>query len=484
MMDVNQTLVEALGAFRSGDFSLARDLTRTIQRKQPGEPGSLRLVGQIDYLEGDIESAAKALEASLKSKPEQYSIWIKLGNVYADLGKFSKSEAAYTTALNHSPDPHLGFLWRAQTRALMGKLKEAWSDLDQVVKANPALGQTYRLMIKLKHPKSKTNEFAQKLGQKLSARILQNEDAIHAHYALAGFYEADHDFDKMWYHLGQANGLQNNRAGEWQEGNSQIIERSKEIFSSDFIKAAPSQDVKITPIFIVGLPRCGSTLLERMLAGHKDIAGTGETNLMPNLIGQIQVETLLSYPSGFEMLDRDQLKELSGQYLGGLAKRAGKAPFATDKLLSNSFFIGLILKLMPNAKIIHLQRNLLDNVFSIYKNHFWEAQSPEFCSLKSIGTYAKMTDQAMAHWKSVCGEAIFDISYEALVENPEKILKSTLEFVGLPWDANCLDHQSSKTLANTLSTVQVEGPLNTKSIGQGEKFKTNMAPFLEAYEKG
>lgn len=484
MMDVNQTLAEALGAFRNRDFSLARDITGSIQRQHPGEPGSLRLIGQINYLEGDIEGAAKALAASLKAKPEQYSVWIKLGNVYADLGDFTKSEEAYTKALDHSQNPHLGFLWRAQTRALMGKLEEAWGDLDQVVNANPALGQTYRLMIKLNHPKSRTKEFAQKLRQKLSARILQNEDAIQAHYALAGYFEAGSDVDKMWYHLGQANGLQNNRAGEWQAAYLQIIDRSKEIFTSDFIKANPSQENKITPIFIVGLPRSGSTLLERMFAGHKDIAGTGETNLMPKVIGAIQVETLLSYPTGIEMLDNEQLKDLSGLYLEGLGKRAGKSPFATDKLLSNSFFIGLILKLMPDAKIIHLRRNLLDNVFSIYKNHFWEAQSPEFCSLKSIGVYAKMVDQVMAHWKTVCPGAIFDISYEALVENPEKILKSTLAFVGLPWDANCLDHQSSKTLANTLSTAQVEEPLNTNSIGQGEKFKTHMAPFLDAYEKG
>lgn len=484
MMDVNQTLAEALGAFRNGDFSLARDLTGSIQRKQPGEPGSLRLLGQINYLEGDIEGAAKALAASLKEKPEQYSIWIKLGNAYADLGDFTKSEEAYTKALDHSADPHLGFLWRAQTRALMGKLEEAWDDLDQVVSANPALGQTYRLMIKLGHPKSKTKEFAEKLAFKLSARVLQNEDAIQAHYALAGYYEVAGEVDRMWYHLGQANGLQNNRAGEWQEAYSQIIDFSREIFTSDFIKATPSQDRKLTPIFIVGLPRCGSTLLERMLAGHKDIAGAGETNLMPKVIGAIQIETLLSYPTGIEMLDKDQLKELSRLYLDGLAKRAGKAPFATDKLLSNSFFIGLILKLMPNAKIIHLRRNLLDNVFSIYKNHFWEAQSPEFCSLKSIGKYAKMVDEVMTHWKTVCPGAIFDLSYEALVENPEKILKSALAFAGLPWDAKCLDHQSSKTLANTLSTAQVEEPLNTNSIGQGEIFKTRMAPFLDAYEKG
>ncbi len=484
MMDVNQKLAEALDAFRNGDFSLARDFAGAIQRKHPGEPGSLRILGQIDYLEGNIEGAVTALCASLKTKPDQYSIWVKLGNAYTDLGDFSKSEAAYTSALEYSKDPHLGFLGRAQTRALMGKLEEAWSDLDQVVASNPSLGQTYRLMIKLGHPKSSTAEFAEKLAFKLSSRILQNEDAIQAHYALAGFYEASHETDKMWHHLGQANGLQNNRAGDWQEGYSKIIARSKELFTSDFIRADLPKDAKLTPIFIVGLPRSGSTLLEKMLAGHNDIVGGGETNLIPKMIGAIQMETLLTYPSGLEMLDNEQLSEFSELYLEGLAKRVGVTPFATDKLLSNSFFIGLILKLMPNAKFIHLRRNLLDNVFSIYKNHFWEGQSPEYCSLKSIGIYTRMVDQLMAHWETVCPEAIFEISYEALVENPEKILKSTLEFIGLPWDENCLDHQSAKSLANTLSTAQVNEPLNAQSIGQGEKFKTHMAAFLDAYEKG
>lgn len=484
MMDVNQKLAEALSAFRSGDFSLARDISGSIQRKQPGEPGSLRLIGQIEYLEGDIESAAKALAASLKAKPEQYSIWVKLGNIFADLGKYSKSDKAYSQALDYSSNPFLAHLARAQTRALLGQMEASWADLDEAIRLNPVDGEAYRLMVTLRHPKTKNRDFADNLSLKISSKILREENAIHGHYALAGFYENSGENDKMWHHLHQANGLQKNRAGDWQERYNQIIQGSKDIFSADYIKASSGVKHKLTPVFIVGVPRSGSTLLERMLAGHKDIAGAGETNLIPKVIGAIQVETLLSYPNGFEMLETEQFEALATLYLEGLSKRVGNVSFATDKLLSNAFFCGLILKLMPEAKIIHLRRRPLDFAFSIYKNHFWESQSPEYCSLKSIGTYARMIEDLMAHWKALFPEHIFEISYEALVENPEKILKSALAFVGLSWDANCLDHQSSKTLANTLSTAQVKEPLNSKSIGQGEKFKTHMAPFLEAYEKG
>ncbi len=483
MTEFTAELQESLKAFRQGNLSLARDYAETILRRDKGNPGALRLLGQIEFLDGKIEGAISFMEKSLALKPEQYSLWVKLGNLYAEKGLFEKSDRAYTRALDHSPDPHLALFWRAQARFSIGQKENAFADLTQALAFNSLSGQTYRLMVNLGHPDCLKKEFIANLAGKVSGRLFPREDMIHAHYALAGIYEKTRDRIKLWHHLSAANGLQNNSASAWEKAYREIAGRSREIFTREFLKSPSSPaKLKTTPIFIVGFPRSGSTLLEKMLSSHPMIAGGGETDLMPKLIGKIQEETLLGYPNGLETLEPESFTELAGFYLEAFSKRVKGAKFGTDKLLSNTFFLGLIVKLFPKARIIYIKRDPLDTAFSIYKNYFWEARSPEFCSLEAIGKYFLIVEDLMAFWRAE-GVSFHDVQYEDLVSSPEKIMKPLLAYLGVPWDEKCLDHRNSATVADTISLSQMEDPLSAKSVGSGKAFEKEMAPFLKVYGK-
>lgn len=483
-METIELLKQALEVFRSGDLVLAKDLCQTVQGKTAGEPGSLRLLGQIAYMEGNPEEAADLFEKSLTAKPDQYSIWIKLGNIQAELGREAEAEKAYSEALSHSPEPYLAYLSRAQIRNAAGRKTEAFEDLDKAAEINPGAGQTYRLMALQGHPAVKTPAWRENLEHRLASRLFAPEDAIQAHYALGACCEADSDKNRMWYHYNQANSLQKNRAPEWREGYETLLAKSREVFSKEPpTGAVPEKAKKITPVFIVGLPRSGSTLLEKMLASHPKIAGGGETPFLPQVIGKIQDETLLAFPEGLDMLDDGTFSALSAAYQADLGTRAGNKPFATDKLLSNAFFLGLPHILTPWAKFIHVVRDPADTAFSIFKNYFWEQQTPEFCSLSDIGDYAGLMDAAMAHWKTLFPDSILEVRYEDLVANPEPELKRILEFLGLPWDAKCLNYQDTKTGSQTLSQDQARKALYTSSIGAAKSFATEMKPFFEAYKK-
>jgi tetratricopeptide (TPR) repeat protein len=483
-----ETLKKALGAFRAGDLALARDLSETILKQDPDNPGALRILGQICYLEGNAEEAAELLEKSLKVKPDQYSIRLKLGNIKADLGDHKGAIGIYSKALDYSQTPGLAFLSRAQSYSALGKDQEAWADLGEAVRVNPTLGQAYRMMILLEHPAIKEAAWEQNLLERLVNGMFQREDAIQVHYALAGFYENAGDQKRMWNNLNKANGLQKNLAPPWTGRFENLVSRSCEVVTAGLLeKTVTGANKSLTPIFIVGMPRSGSTLLEQMLSRHPEIGTAGETSALTRTIGHLQGQmTLLPYPEGLDMLAQDDLKTLTGVYQEALEKAAGanaaKAKsFVTDKLLSNGFFAGFIKLILPWAKVIHIRRDPLDTALSIYKNYFWEQQSPEFCSLKDIGTYARFIEEMMAHWKTLLPGFIHEASYEGLVENPEAEMKKIIDFVGLPWDASCLDHQGSEKRAETLSSAQVRKPLHSTSIGRGKKFEQELAPFMAAF---
>ncbi len=480
-----ETLKEALGAFRAGDLALARDLSETILNQNPDNPGALRILGQVCYLEGDLEGAAELLEKSLKIKPDQYSICLKLGNIKADLGDHKGAIASYSKALDYSQTPDMAFLSRAQSHSALGQDQKAWADLDQAVRVNPALGQAYRMMILLEHPAASETAWEQNLLERLVNGLFQREDAIQAHYALAGYYENNGDQKRMWDNLNQANGLQKNLAPPWTTAHETMASRSCEVFTDQLLeKAVTGANKSLTPIFIVGMPRSGSTLLEQMLSRHAEIGAAGETGALTRTIGRLQGQmTLLPYPEGLDMLAQDDLAALSADYQEVLEKASGTNPFVTDKLLSNGLFVGFIKLILPWAKVIHIRRNPLDTALSIYKNYFWEQQSPEFCSLKDIGTYARFLGEMMAHWKTLLPGFIHEVSYEGLVENPEAEMKKIIDFVGLPWDARCLDHQGSEKRAETLSSAQVRKPLYSTSIGRGKKLEQELAPFMAAFSQ-
>ena len=487
MTEMNQdqleTLKSALAAFRDGNLPLSKETCTGLLRQVPDEPGALRLLGQIQYFEGNVEEAAKLLEQSLKQKREQYSMWVKLGNMYSDMNQQKKADKTYSEAIKHSNDSHLAYFWRAQSRAVLGKTKKAWEDLSEAAKLNPLFAQTYRLMQVLGHPDATTHAWATAIEEKLNLRRFERPDMIQARYALAGYYELKKDFENMWRHLNAANGLQKNQAIQWQATYAGTIERVRKDFTPELLKkTVAAKHKKITPVFIVGIPRSGSTLLEAMLTAHPEVFGAGEVQFMPTVLKRLQREmTLLDYPNGLEALSTKDLEGLSAQYQDPLKKMAGKAPFATDKLLSNSYLVGLIYLLMPWAKVIHMTRDPLDTAYSIYKNFFWEKISPELCSLSDIGEYTRLSDKIMAFWKELLPDFVIDVSYEDLVKNPEQSMKKVVKFCGLPWDQTLMEKRG--TGAQTLSIAQIQQPLYESSIGQAKQFEEKMTPFLEALKK-
>jgi hypothetical protein len=225
----------------------------------------------------------------------------------------------------------------------------------------------------------------------------------------------------------------------------------------------------LTPIFIVGQPRSGSTLLEQMLSCHSTVEAAGEV---------LQKMTGRHFPEACLEVSPAQRQELAALYLARLQEQAPGGRFITDKLPANYQSVGWIRMLMPHARVIHLRREPMAQCFSIFRNHF-RAAEPFFATLPEIGRYQGYYQATMDHWERELPGFVYSLDYEDLVADPEGQLRGVLGFCGLDWEAQCLDFQRNPRPVATLSNTQVRQPLQSGGEPEWRHYQAQLAPLRQ-----
>jgi hypothetical protein len=228
------------------------------------------------------------------------------------------------------------------------------------------------------------------------------------------------------------------------------------------------------PVFIVGMPRSGTSLVEQILASHPAVHGAGELRLMKHFTDALPAElgSTAEFPECLDRLDKAACHRLAEAYLGDLHRLAPDKARITDKLPLNFHNLGLIATLFPEAQIIHCRRDPRDVCWSCYFQNFREIAFA--CDLQMLGAYYRQYDRLMAYWKDMLPTPILDVCYEELVANLEHVSRQIVAFCGLPWDKACLDFHQTQRVVRTSSNIQVRQPLYRKSIG----YWKNYEPYL------
>jgi hypothetical protein len=300
-----------------------------------------------------------------------------------------------------------------------------------------------------------------------TSSILSISQKISLHYAFAVLFERNKNYEKAYHHYTCANEKQLSRASFKVEDMTGYFNELISTFDQTYFNSLKSEslgfknmvheeDLKtLVPIFIVGQPRSGSTLLEQILIRHSEIDTAGE---LPWLAGDISRGvfqlTGIDFPKGVIKLSNEQCKQLSSHYLTSLQSISPSKKYIIDKMPANYQSLGLIKKLFPQAKFIHISRNKQDVSWSIFSNYFM-SNEPYFCSLTEIDAYHLHYQNVMDHWLRMDPTFMHNISYEALVEEPEKEIEKVLSFCGLEYQVNCLDFNDDNRHIATLSDVQV-----------------------------
>ncbi len=419
------------------------DILLKKESRNPNAKGlKAAALGQI----GEYDQAAALFEELLKTHPGQPKAWMSYGHALKTLGRQADGIAAYRKAIAQMPG-----------------LGEAWWSL-----AN------------LKTVRFSEADIATMRAQ-LAQQDIGEEDRFHLEFALGKALEDTADYERSFAHYENANALRRASLPYQAEQTRKFVERMKNVFTREFIAShegfgSPAPD----PIFVIGLPRSGSTLVEQILSSHSQVEGTMELHDIAQVARSIATwkkEGDDAYPEILTTLAPQRLRELGDEYISRtrIVRKLGR-PFFIDKMPNNFFHAGFIHLILPNAKIIDARRHPMGCAFSCFKQHFARGQAFSY-GLEDVGRYYADYVTLMAHFDSVMPGRIHRVIYEDMVENPESEICRLLSYCGLPFEESCLRFYENDRAVRTASSEQVRRPIFKDSVEHWQNYEPWLGPL-------
>jgi len=432
---------------------------------------------------GDIEAAISAGEKAVSLLPDNPVAHCNLAQAYDtwqnyDLA-FKHCQQAALLVPDH-PDIQLSL---AMAYVGFGDTESASECYRKVIKLKPQDVEAYHHLARINKFTSPDHEDVKKLKAILLESWLNDEDKASVLSALGKIYQNCELYDDAFAYYEQANQLQET-LGEFDVDlfadyiTCMIKSSGSAILSEKFTLG----NISKTPVFIVGTPRSGTSLVEQILSSHQDVFGAGELTWMGVAASSIKtkLKTAANYPVCIQELTKSNINEFADAYLHYLFSLSDKESRVTDKMPNNFLHLGFIHILFPNAKIIHCRRDPRDSCVSMYMEYFQDGP-PYSNNLLKLGAFYKQYERIMEHWRAVLpAGTMMDIDYESLVQNQEQVSRQLVDFIGLPWDNTCLTFYQKQRRVNTASDLQVKKPMYSSSIGRWKHYQK----YLEQLEKG
>ncbi len=445
-----------------GDLKEAELSTRIAIEIKPDYAMAHLNMGNILRDLGKLKEAEISTRKAIQLNPDFADAHSNLGNILSDLGKLKEAEKSYRKAIQLNPDFADAHSNLGNILSDLGKLEEAESSYRKAIEIKPDYAEAYYALSLLKY----SDKNMKWRDQLFSENILNNKsqkDKVNINFARANVLHKEKNYEDSSKYLQLANNLKLNIKPT---NADTLINKSKLLLIESNKKEINQKEHKSfsESIFIVGMPRSGSTLLESILSMNTSVDDLGESNILE--------ESFLDHKKSIQELT---LSERYWQKIKNLKKQSNKT---TNKLLYNYQFAGIIAKHIASARIIHCYRNPLDNILSIYRAHF--AQGNEYSS--SLDDCARVyldQEKIMTEYKNRFRLKIYDINYDLLVSNPNKEIKSLVSWLGWKWDDSYLEPHLNPRSVMTASSVQVRSPINSKSIGGWKNYKEMLKPAIE-----
>ncbi|HAE26838.1 MAG TPA: hypothetical protein DCG58_06755 [Hyphomonas adhaerens] len=506
-------LRKAAQAMREARIEHAEQLIRDYLDRDPDDPQALRMLAEIAAVCGHGEDAERLLRKALEEAPGFVPLFLNLAALLQDLDRPAEALAVLDEALTRSPDNRLARSFKAELLTQAGDMNDALQAHEDLLRLAPrtanfvlnyghalkAAGRgaeavtAYRKALQL-DPKSGLAwwALANHRGVPLEANdvkaieqaLMHRADDLnraHLHYALGKALGDQEQFEDSFKHYRYANEIR----GSISPFDSAQAEKSTREIRSSFTREflndkAGGGHSDCSPIFIVGLPRSGSTLIEQILASHPAIEGAGELFALERTIDKIIPQSRESWPTAFGALSGDAHRQMGAAYLSSVrARRKASRSCFTDKTPSNWRFAGLIHCILPNARIIDVRRHPMACCFSNFAMYF--NRNTSFPSgLDSIGAYYRDYARTMSHFDRLMPGRIHHIQYEDVVENPKAEIEKLLHYLGLPFDEQCLQFHESRRAVHTPSAEQVRRPLYRDGLDRWRAYERWLDPLKDA----
>lgn len=448
----------------SPSFALARYLVATALHRQT-----------------KAREAIEQLDILLAQEPENVASLNLKALSLSHLGEYVQSLACYERLLKQAPG--VATFWVAYGHVLktVGRIEDAVTAYRKAIALQPTSGEAYWQLADLKTFRFTPSD-AQSMRRALGSGRINNSNAAQIHFALGKALEDDKDYARAFQEYARGNAVRRQMVNYSADAFSSLVRRSLTLFSETFFRdregnGAPSHD----PIFIVGLTRSGSTLVEQILASHPAVEGTAELPTINALVVELrQRRSGEDYPDVLASLDAQERERLGEKYLERTRiHRKTERPLFIDKMPGNFHHLGFIHLILPHARILDARRHPLACGFANFKQHFTHGQ-PWSYDLTDIGRYYRDYVALMAHFDAVLPGRVHRVIYEELVADPEHQTRRLLDYCGLPFDPACLRFYENKRPVLTASAVQVRKPIFNDALEQWRNFETWLGPLKQA----
>jgi len=500
---VRHLCAEAERLLLRDQFDEAREAVNHALRLDPGHAAAVHILGVIEMENGSPEKAIQLIKRSAALDPEAYEPHYYLGRTLAHLGRYEEAAAAFRKALEIQPDllPVLEEL--GSTLQSLGRQDQAKEVFRHAIALDPARLAPYHHLADI-DPTALTGEEISMLERIFADPAEAMGRVATCGFTLAAVYDHRRDYDAAFAHLKRANDLVKALLVEGKgEAPPGMVAPGGEIprrldpadALAEVARTATLIETTYTPeffqryrgfghpsrlpVFVLGMPRSGSTLVEQLLASHPKVYCAGERADFHEAVATIEGRNPPTIPAVVPTLTGDQLQRLGALYVSRMSADAPQAERITDKMPGNFVHAGLIHLALPNARIIHTRRDPVDTCFSCFARLFTQSKWYTY-DLGELGRYYRGYQQLMEHWRRILPEgAMLEVQYEDVVADTEGQARRILGFCGLPWDDRCLAFYKHPRPIKTASVSQVRRPIYSSSVGKARIYGDALRPLID-----
>jgi len=429
---------------------------------------------------GQLEKAMQCYRQALEINPDIAEIHHSLGDVLSMQGKLEAAKKCYQYALRINSDlagPHYRI---ANILNMNGQDQAAIEHYQKALKLDRYYGAAaYELSLLIRHRDCHIDIRA--IEALLKRNDLPPKQQIFFNFSLGNIYESKRDYDRAFKYFEAGNRAKRATYQYDIALDKALFKNIMTVFNKNFFNTHRHHgNPDYIPIFILGMPRSGTTLIEQILASHPKVAGSGENNELSLIIGGANQELIKSnFPFQAHSLNSEDINAFTTEYQQRISSSYPESQFITDKSLINYKFIGMIRLMFPHARLIHCWRDPLDTCLSCYKHYFSGIVNYAY-DLTELGRFYLIYQELMNHWHQVLPGFIYDIHYEDLIANQEEETRKLLDYCDLPWHDDCLAFHKTARTVKTASLNQVRRPLYNKAVQHWEHYRNHLSPLLEA----
>ena len=448
---------------QSGNLNEAINLYKKSILLKPNYAEAYNNLGNVLKSQNNLKEAINAYNKAISINPKYPEAYFNLGISYKETGKLEAALNAYNKAISIKPDYVMAYFNRGVVLANQGKFNEAAQAYKKALTLKPDYAEAHRNLSNFTNYQPNNSQI-RVVADLLKLKDLNEKDKCNLHYAMAKMTEDLGDFSKAYEHYIAGGALRKKELLYNPKNDVLLFGKIKETFPRLEIHSLKksSKQLKHTPVFILGMPRSGTTLVEQIISCHSKVQGAGELNLLSQL-GH-------SLACGQEKIGTKNLLRFRNSYLGELGKISQKKPFITDKMPTNFLYIGLILSAMPEAKIIHVKRDPKATCWSNFKHYFSGKGLKYSYDLNDTINFFKLYKDLLQYWSKKYGKRIYHLNYEKLTLEQELETKKMIDYLGLDWENACLSPHKNKRNVQTASAKQVRNSVYTGSSNAWQSY--------------